>query len=184
MGRISILLIALTVPMALDAQERPPLSRYEEAMKILALERHVESLKPRRRDTPLRYLNISDDEVREIQVVAANYLPKVLLNISPVVADCPCEEGPQCTEQVYILAESGQTSKGLQLSRIKNSWIVGNVQQWWLRFDELRSRVNKMDADAYWSARSELLREFPSCVGQLVPAENNTASAQKVESGK
>jgi hypothetical protein len=184
MGRISILMMALAVSMVADAQERRPVSRYDEFRKILAMERRVEELRPRRRDTPLRYLNISDDEVREIQVVAAKHLPKVLLNISPVVADCPCEEGPQCTDQVYILAESGQASKGLQLSRIKNSWIVGNVQQWWFRFDELRARANKMDFDAYWSAKNELLREFPACVGQLVPAENNTASAQKVESRK
>jgi hypothetical protein len=153
-------------------------------MKMLAQERRVEQLRPQRRDTPLRELNISDDEVREIQVVAEKLLPKVLLNISPVVADCPCEEGPQCTDQVYILAESGQTSKGLQLSRIKNSWIVGNIQQWWLRYDELRARRNKMDFDAYWSARNELLREFPACVGKLVPAENTTASAREVESKK
>src|SRR5215510_3902386 len=79
-------------------------------------------LRPQRRDEPLRYLNISDDEIREIQEVAKKYLPKVLLNISPVVTGCPCEEGPQCTDQVYIVAQTAQSSRGLQLSRVRNAW--------------------------------------------------------------
>jgi hypothetical protein len=141
-------------------------------------------LAPQRRDEPLRYLNISDNEVREIQLVAEKYLPRVLLNISPVVTGCPCEEGPQCTDQVYIVAETPQSSKGLQLSRVKNAWVVGNVQQWYLRYDELRSRREKMEFLNFMREQSELFREFPSCVGELVPAEDNTASAQKVESRK
>ncbi|HEU5135011.1 MAG TPA: hypothetical protein VFU13_07690 [Steroidobacteraceae bacterium] len=108
----------------------------------------------------------------------------MFLNISPVVAGCACEEGPQCTDQVYIIAETGQTSKGLQLSRIKNSWTVGNVQQWWLRHDELLARSKKWDYAKLESALNELYGEFPICVGELVPAENSTASRSKVEAKK
>jgi hypothetical protein len=141
-------------------------------------------LRPKRRDEPLRYLNISDNVVREIQLVAEKYLPKVLLNISPVVTGCPCEEGPQCTDQVYIVAETAQDSKGLQLSHVKDSWVVGNVQQWFLRYDELRSREDTMEYQKFMRLESELYREFPSCVGELVPAENTTASLPKAEPNK
>jgi hypothetical protein len=138
-------------------------------------------LLPKRRDEPLRYLNISDYEVREIQLVAEKYLPKVLLNISPVVTGCPCEEGPQCTDQVYIVAESGQSSKGLQLSRVKNAWVVGTVQQWYLKYEELVTREPKMDFLDRMRAESELFREFPACVGELVPAENKSPLPKKAE---
>ncbi len=149
---------------------------------------HAERLRPSRRDAPLRYLNISDYEVREIQLVAEKVVPKVLLNISPVVDGCPCEEGPQCTEQVFIVAEKLEKpakSVGLQLSRVKNAWVVGSVQQWFLRFDALRARQKEMGFERYHSAEGELLREFPMCVdGELVPAENTTASTSKAETNK
>lgn len=141
-------------------------------------------LRPVRRDEPLRYLNISDYEVREIQLVAEKYLPKVLLNISPVVTGCPCEEGPQCTDQVYIVAETAQSSKGLQLSRVRNAWVVGTVQQWYLKYEELLGREPRMDFSNFMRAKSELYRDFPMCVGELVPAENTTASVPKVEPKK
>src|ERR1041384_5277939 len=89
-------------------------------------------LRPVRRDTPLRYLNLSDEEVREVQRVSAKYLPRDTVNISPVVTGCPCEEGPDCTEQVYVLASKESGTRGLQLSRVRNRWTVGVVQQWWL----------------------------------------------------
>jgi len=138
-------------------------------------------LLPKRRDEPLRYLNISDIEVREIQLVAEKYIPKVLLNISPVVTGCPCEEGPQCTDQVYIVAENGKSSRGLQLSRVKNAWVVGSVQQWYFKFEELHKRVPKMNYLDLMRAESELYREFPVCVGELVPAENPNPSPKKAE---
>jgi hypothetical protein len=184
MAKLSILVMTLLLAMTAAAQERRPISRYDEYMKILEMERRVHELRPRRRDEPLRELNISDDEVREVQLVAGTLLPKVLLNISPVVGNCPCEEGPRCTAQVYILAESARGARGLQLSRIDNAWVVGSVQQWWLRFEELHSRANKTDIERFMSERNAMLREFPRCVGQLVPAENTTAAVPKVESGK
>jgi len=141
-------------------------------------------LLPKRRDEPLRYLNISDYEVREIQLVAEKYLPKVLLNISPVVTGCPCEEGPQCTDQVYIVAESGQSSRGLQLSRVKNAWVVGTVQQWYLKYEELVTREPKMNYLDRIRAESELFREFPACVGELVPTENKSPLPKKAEPAK
>ena len=189
MGKVSILamagLLGLGLVAMVGAEDRPAPSRSEVQRKVLRdLQDRAWLIRPMRRDEPLRYVNISDYEVREIQLVAEKYLPKVLLNISPVVTGCPCEEGPQCTDQVYIVAESGQSSKGLQLSRVKNSWVVGSVQQWYLRYDELRARRPKMDYLNFMRAESELYREFPMCVGELVPAENTTASVPKAEPKK
>lgn len=139
-------------------------------MKLTALEDRAMALQPRRRDEPMRYENITDDEVREIQLVAEKALPRVLVNISPVVTGCPCEEGPQCTDQVYLVANTADRSRGLQLSRVKNAWRIGVVQEWWLRYEALRARENKMNYRAFREAEHKLLFEFPACVGELEPA--------------
>ena len=189
MGKVSILVMAGLLGLGLvamaGAEEKSESARLEiQRMANRDLQYRAWQVRPMRRDEPLRYLNISDYEVREIQLVAERYLPKVLLNISPVVTGCPCEEGPQCTDQVYIDAQTGQSSKGLQLSHVKNAWVVGSVQQWYFRYDELRARGPKLDYLNYLRAESELFREFPMCVGELVPAENTTASVPKAEPKK
>ena len=187
MRKVSILMMGGILALGLSqagAQEPRSSVRTESSTRRPDPRYRAWLLAPKRRDEPLRYLNISDNEVREIQLVAEKYLPKVLLNISPVVTGCPCEEGPQCTDQVYIVAETAVSSKGLQLSRVRNAWVVGSVQQWYLRYEELRSREAKMDYLKFMRAESELYREFPVCFGELVPAENKTASTQKAEPKK
>jgi hypothetical protein len=60
---------------------------------------------------------------------------------------------------------------------------IGVVQQWWTKYDALEARSQKTD---YWvlrSEKSELFSEFPTCVGELVPAKT-TASTQKAEPRK
>ena len=187
MRRVSMLAMGAVFALGhMEAQSaEEPLSAGERA-ELRQRDARIRSyqIAPKRRDEPLRYLNISDYEVREIQLVAEKYLPKVLLNISPVVTGCPCEEGPQCTDQVYIVAETAQSSKGLQLSRVRNAWVVGAVQQWFLRYDELRSRGDKMGYLNFTRARNELYRDFPICVGELTPAENSTAATSQAESKK
>src|SRR4051812_25408661 len=49
------------------------------------IERRARELRPLRRDQPLRDLNISDNEVREVEFIARQYLPRSMMNISPVV---------------------------------------------------------------------------------------------------
>jgi len=179
-----ILLAALAVmaPVLLNAQAPKPRAtrEAERAQALKTLDRAFE-LKPQRRDVPLRELNISDDEVREVQLVAQGYIPKTLLNISPVVAGCPCEEGPQCTDQVYLIAENSPQAKGLQLSRVKKAWRVGVVQEWWFKYEALRANTDWKDYMKYESDLNELLREFPTCVGELVPAGKTVASTPKAE---
>jgi hypothetical protein len=143
-------------------------------------------LYPGRRNTPLRELNISDNEVREVQAISNRYLPRAIVNISPVVTDCPCEEGPTCTAQVYVLATSKDKTRGLQLSRMNDRWAVGMVQDWWLRYEAIvRQHTGNamLDDYLYRKATSELYEEFPRCVGQLVPAPQ-AASTKKPEGKK
>jgi len=185
-----ILLTALIVTLAVAANGESQRTRaqleaeWAEARKFEKIWERALELQPQRRDAPLRYLNISDNEVREIQVLSEKYIPKVLLNIGPVVTGCACEEGPQCTDQVYIVAENSQNTVALQLSRVRNVWQVGVVQQWWLKYSAIRPTLDKLPWAKFQSARSELLREFPACIGELVPAENTIASAPKAEAKK
>ncbi len=145
------------------------------------VEMRAKALYPGRRDTPLRDLNISDNEVREVETIARKYLPQSFVNISPVVGECPCEEGPTCTAQVYVVATTPASSRGLQLSRLNDRWNVSRVQQWWHRREAI---VAQNTGDAlrdhylYNKAVNELYEEFPLCVGQLVPAKK-TASTPK-----
>jgi len=168
--------------MIIDDREywRQQSSRYRDIV------RRAWALEPGRRNTPLRELNISDDEVREVQAIAAVNLPRALVNISPVVTDCPCEEGPTCTAQVYVLAIGKGQTKGLQLSRMNQTWQVGIVQAWWLKREALKQQNtgNKfLDEYREEKALNELLEEFPVCVGQLVPA-TQTAATKKPEGKK
>jgi hypothetical protein len=155
----------------------------QEGRRYERIRKRARELYPGRRDTPLRDLNISDGEVREVQTIAARYLPRALVNISPVVGECPCEEGPNCTAQVYVLAtDKGQTS-GLQLSRTKEAWDVSVVQKWWLKRNAVqRQNTGNSFRDDYLAqkAQNDLLEEFPVCAGQ-VDAARKTAAATNTE---
>lgn len=181
--RIALWWVAgLALAVTASAQERATVAQRDarllELDKRVAIEQRAFELRPRRRDTPLRYLNISDNEMREIQQVAEKYLTPTMLNVSPVIEGCPCEEGPMCTDQVYVVPFANDKASGLQLSRVRKVWQVGVVQQWWTRYDALNARYEKMDYREFRRAESELFREFPSCVGELVPAEKTTSTAK------
>jgi hypothetical protein len=138
---------------------------------------HVKA--PKRRDEPLRELNLTDEEIREIQAATKNYLPAAYLNISPVVTGCACEDGPDCKEQVYVLADAGASAKGLQLSRIKNAWTVSALQQWWVNYGRLEARRKQMEWIEYERALISLAHEFPMCAENLKPrAAPSTAQAK------
>ena len=154
-----------------------------QAERYAGIMQRARALFPARRNTPLRELNISDDEIREVEAIKSEYLPRDYINISPVVTECPCEEGPTCTAQVYVTATARGRERGLQLSRMNQTWQVGVVQQWWLRFFAIiRQNTGNpyLDDYLYYKARNELYEEFPRCVGTLVPAEQ-PAAAQKPE---
>ena len=81
--------------------------------------------RPVRIDGPLRYENISDIEVREIETATRKVYPGAIVNISGVTTGCPCEDGPTCTDQVWIVAYRPERIKGLMLSRIDGRWGIG-----------------------------------------------------------
>lgn len=134
-----------------------------EWQRMRDIEGRADFLRPRRRDTPLRELNITDNEVREIQDVAGKYAMNTMLNISPVVVGCPCEEGPLCTDQVYVVATLAEKTVGFQLSRVRNAWVVGVVQQWWIRYAALQKKASTMEFDAWQAQKNQMLLEFPAC---------------------
>ncbi|HEX6638430.1 MAG TPA: hypothetical protein VF033_12305 [Steroidobacteraceae bacterium] len=151
---------------------------FELELKLRDLEAYARTIYPHRRDTPLRDLNITDDEVREVLVIARKYHMPELVNISPVVTGCPCEEGAGCTEQVYLTAHTEAGALGLQLSRHKNLWTVGAVQKWWLEYAELRARETVLSPADYLRARAQLLLSLPVC---SIPAKPDPASPKIAE---
>jgi hypothetical protein len=164
----------LLVPQA-GAQQRPTFDfeehRRRQAIMTDVLERAREIM-PRRRDEPLRDINISDDEIREIQFLVRNVLPRAIVNIGPVVTGCPCEEGVSCTDQVHIQANSATKTMGLLLSRSLNSWRIAEVQAWWLRWHALEAVRDELT----WEERNErawqLVQDFPVCTREPATADN------------
>jgi hypothetical protein len=144
-------------------------------VRLRELDARSRQLYPRRRDTPLRYLNISDSEVREVQAIARKYQMSELLNISPVVEGCPCEEGGTCTEQLYIVGAIDKQAQGLLLSRRRNLWTLSVVQRWWLERAALEARQKVMDFRSFENAWERLLLEFPQCAPS---GDLDTKSAQ------
>lgn len=145
------------------ARTAEPRNQRESWIRAMELQARARELYPRRRDTPLRYANMTDEEVREVQAIASKYRMSEFVNISPVVTGCSCEEGGGCTEQVYITSNLGERTKGLQLSRHKNLWVVGAVQKWWLEYEALLARESSMNFREFWVARDLKLLEFPMC---------------------
>jgi hypothetical protein len=180
--RIAAWLIAgLALALGAGAQQPVPSARLEASMKRAEIQRRAHELRPQRRDTPMRYLNLSDNEMREVQEVASKHLSRTVLNVSPVIEGCPCEEGPMCTDQVYVVTHASGKPVGLQLSRVNKVWKVGVVQLWWLKYDALRAKVNAANYEKFLRAESDLYREFPICVGELVTA---TEAAPAAAEGK
>jgi hypothetical protein len=151
------------------------LSDIEHKTRLIFL--RANELRPTRRDEPLREHNISDYEVREIQELVKEYIPREFLNISPVVTGCICEEGVDCSAQVFIVGMAGPHSRGLQLSRVAKAWRIGAVQRWWLEYYALEAPLNKMTRDEAIEARWQLASRFPSCQAQ--PARDQAVIAQK-----
>lgn len=128
---------------------------------------HRLNTRPARREGPLREDNITDVEVREIQEVMASLAPGAIVNISGVVTGCPCEEGGGCTDQVWVVANRPERSRGLQLSRISGHWTVGPVQQWWLDYERLQTQRPKASDQQAWgnylAAQDKLEQRYPTC---------------------
>ena len=136
--------------------------------------RYIYGSRPRRIDEPLRAENISDEEIREIQAITVTVYPGAIANVSGVTDGCPCEEGPMCDSQVWILAYRDSRYDGLMLSRISNKWVVGPLQTWWFEYDLVIKKMNDLRSEKpadymaaymeYREKRLQLHEAFPSCV--------------------
>ena len=116
-----------------------------------------------RRDAPLRKLNLSDNEAREIQYVMGQVYPGVILNISGVVEGCPCEEGAFCSDQVWVVPRYDPTISGVLLSKINGHWAVGSVQQWWMDKSKLEANT-QLTSNQRSEALTSFWEQFPACV--------------------
>lgn len=137
---------------------------------------YVAGTRPKRTDAYLRRDNISDEEVREIQAAARAVLPEAIVNIAGVTSQCPCEDGPACSAQVWVVAYDPDETVGLMFSRIDGHWGIGPVQNWWLQYDALTaSKPSRLDEARFttWLEHYEaLFAAFPSCgAPQPVPAD-------------
>ena len=136
--------------------------------------RYIRQTRPQRIDEPLRAENVSDEEIREIQAATVTIYPGAIANVSGVTAGCPCEEGPLCDSQVWILAYRDNRYDGLMLSRISNKWVVGPLQTWWFEYDLLTRKLSELRSEKptdYWAAsrelrekRTQLQEAFPICI--------------------
>lgn len=89
---------------------------------------------------------------------------EALVNIGPVVTGCPCEEGPSCTDQVWILATHEDKTVGLQLSKAAGHWGIGLIQKWWLEAEDLSLRKASFHPERrYFEAWEALEERFPKC---------------------
>lgn len=149
----------------IEACSRQTPEQTQMAERMAALDRRLDlkdriwQLRPYRREGPLRSANITDNEVRQIQVIAHQRFPGAILNIGGVVSGCPCEDGSSCSDQVWIVGYRPDTSTGLLLSKIEGRWTIGPVQEWWLDYEALQARPGGLsikDEDA-------MTDRFPRC---------------------
>lgn len=147
----------------------------EQRAETLRKEAHIFGTEPRRPNGTPRRDNITDEEVREIQRVAVGIYPDAIVNISTVTDGCECEEGDSCTEQVWLVLYKPSRMRGLMLSKIGGHWQVGAIQEWWLRYYDLQSRMpafrdrysdpfNWREKRLTWQAEEQdLVNSFPLC---------------------
>lgn len=170
---VPLVMAAVLAVTAFAAEAIPPRGTPAYEAWARKMER-IDEVQPMRREDPLRYENITDEEVREIQLAARNVVPRALVNISGVTTGCPCEDGPECSDQVWIVAYRPDKSVGLLLSRIEGHWVIGPVQRWWLLYNDLESRRRTFKSfSAYLEAEQKLVDVFPVCTLQVAVPPND-----------
>ena len=169
----AVLLLALVVTSVVLGESTDDQRRAERRAlmeKRFAIEKRIEATKPTRRNGPLRYKNISDNEAREVKTIASKLAPRAIVNIGPVVTGCPCEEGSECTDQVWVTVDRGETSSGILLSRSAGAWTIGPIQRWWFEREDLEKRRSSFRYSEYFDAVDALVDRFPACSLESVEA--------------
>jgi hypothetical protein len=129
--------------------------------------RRIRTTDPGRPNKPLRQDNITDEEVGEVQRAALEVYPDFIVNISGVTDGCDCEEGSNCTAQVWLALYRDDHTRSLVLSKIDGRWKIGAVQRWWLQYSAHQSTnpgFGRGPTQIAWSQENQrLLDSFPAC---------------------
>jgi len=129
--------------------------------------RHIRTADPGRPTGPLRQDNISDDEVREVQRAALAVYPDSIVTISGVTNGCDCEDGSNCTAQVWLALYRENQTRSLVLSKTNGQWKIGAVQSWWLQYNAHQTSFPRFGRDekqiAWQEENQRLLDAFPVC---------------------
>jgi hypothetical protein len=89
--------------------------------------------------------------------------PGAILYISGVVTGCPCEEGPSCSDQVWVVPQNELKTNRTLLSRISGRWTIGPIQEWWLNKAHLEADYH-LTAGQRAEALDALWEKFPACM--------------------
>jgi hypothetical protein len=126
----------------------------------------------------LRYENITDIEVQEIQSVMAGRIPGATIVIGSVTDECDCHEGLACTNQVWVVSHQPGKDIGIYLSKIDGHWDLGPYEKWQDEYDALVRRMSDPPADMDYRAERERLR----AVAQTMPRCPKNAASLPVTS--
>lgn len=137
-----VILLFLVASIEAFAEDKPVGKKKDSVSVDL---RRIFLIKPRRFKGVNREDNLNDIEVREIVAATQTIYPGAVVTIDAVKSGCPCEDGASCDAQVWVVIYEPGKAQGLLLSRIENRWMVGPVQKWWLKYDQLR-----MGRQRYW----------------------------------
>lgn len=116
---------------------------------------------PVRREWPFREFGPTAAEVEQMQSAAATAIPKAIIYIGPVVAGCPCENGPKCKAEVWVDGYLPGRIEGILLSQVDGTWTIGTIQNWWLE----RRRLERKGARYFEILEYD--RHFPACDSEL-----------------
>jgi hypothetical protein len=115
-----------------------------------------------RRIAPFRENNINDEEVRQIQAVVRELIPGAIVMISGVAKGCPCEDGPDCSAQVWTAVHLPGQTRSLELSDINEHWVIGPVQRWFLESEKIQRNKYSTYSD-YSAAQAAWNDQYPTC---------------------
>ena len=80
---------------------------------------------------------------------------------------CDCEDGSNCTAQVWLALYRENQTRSLVLSKIDGHWKIGAVQSWWLRYSAHQSTspgFGRNPKQIAWAQENQrLLDSFPTC---------------------
>lgn len=162
LSRVAALLTFLLCATALG-QNAADVQRCEDSGRY----RHIKFTAPGPLNRPLRQDNIGDEEVREVQRAALEVYPDFIVNISGVTEGCDCEDGANCTAQVWLALYRGDQTRSLVLSKIDGHWKIGAVQSWWIRYSAHQTDLRNLGRGAArlaWQQENQrLLDSFPAC---------------------